>query len=144
MLCSPGTGKTVTIVETILQLVATNPSIRIMACAPSNSAADLITQRLVRLGSERLFRLNAPFRSVSQMPADLLPYTYIDYNGRFSIRNKTDLAKYNVVVSTCMSASIPYGIGMKNGHFSHIFIDEAGQAMEPEVRIPLLSSIASC
>lgn len=45
--------------------------------------------------------------------------------------------KFRVVVSTCMSASIPYGIGVRRGHFTHIFIDEAGQATEPEAMIPI-------
>ena len=38
---------------------------------------------------------------------------------------------FKVIVSTCVSASIVSGIGMARGHFTHIFIDEAGQATEP-------------
>jgi helicase MOV-10 len=48
-----------------------------------------------------------------------------------------ELKKFRVVVSTCISASVPYGIGFPRGHFSHIFVDEAGQAAEPEVMIPI-------
>jgi helicase MOV-10 len=40
---------------------------------------------------------------------------------------------------TCVSASIIPGIGMPRGHFSHIFVDEAGQATEPEVMIAIRS-----
>ncbi|KAG8853759.1 hypothetical protein FRB96_008014 [Tulasnella sp. 330] len=133
----PGTGKTVTIVEAMSQLVALHPQIHILACAPSNSAADLIAQRLSHLGSQRLFRLNAPFRKVDDIPVDLLPFCYIDSFGRFSVTSAKDLAKFNVVVSTCMSAGIPSGIKMPIGHFAYIFIDEAGQAMEPEAMVSI-------
>jgi len=45
--------------------------------------------------------------------------------------------EYKVLVSTCVSASIFPGIGMPQGHFTHIFIDEAAQATEPEAMISI-------
>ena len=36
-----------------------------------------------------------------------------------------------------MTAGILYSLGLPVGHFTHVFIDEAGQATEPEALIPL-------
>ncbi|KAG8981815.1 hypothetical protein FRB90_006969 [Tulasnella sp. 427] len=133
----PGTGKTVTVVEAIRQVLRNDPTARILACAPSNSAADLIAQRLVSLGKENLFRMNAPSRFRNRLPDDLRDFSYKDRDGHFSVRGAEHVKQFRVVVSTCLSASIPYGVGVDVGHFSHIFIDEAGQAVEPEIMVPI-------
>uniref|UniRef100_A0A3B4CIA1 RNA helicase n=1 Tax=Pygocentrus nattereri TaxID=42514 RepID=A0A3B4CIA1_PYGNA len=44
---------------------------------------------------------------------------------------------HRIVVSTCSSAGMFYQIGLRVGHFTHVFLDEAGQATEPESLIPL-------
>jgi len=49
----------------------------------------------------------------------------------------TRMKRFRVIVTTCLSASIANGIGMPRGHFSHIFIDEAGQATEPEAFVSI-------
>ncbi|EJD54694.1 P-loop containing nucleoside triphosphate hydrolase protein [Auricularia subglabra TFB-10046 SS5] len=137
----PGTGKTVTIVEAIRQLTLRDPSARIFACAPSNPAADLIAERLVGegLNPQQLFRLNAPSRAKAELPKRLEPFSLLKRE-TFVIPSAQILASYTVVVSTCISAAVPYGIdplepGLFHGHFSHIFVDEVGQAVEPEVLI---------
>ncbi|KIO21468.1 hypothetical protein M407DRAFT_44382, partial [Tulasnella calospora MUT 4182] len=133
----PGTGKTITVVEAIRQVLKKDPHARILACAPSNSAADLIAQRLTDLGKEKLFRMNAPSRFSNRLPDQLRDFVYKDRDGYFSVKGAEHIKKFSVVVSTCLSASIPYGVGVEIGHFSHIFIDEAGQAMEPEIMVPI-------
>uniref|UniRef100_T1H1M1 DNA2/NAM7 helicase helicase domain-containing protein n=1 Tax=Megaselia scalaris TaxID=36166 RepID=T1H1M1_MEGSC len=45
----PGTGKTTTIVECIVQLVSNSENNRILVTAPSNSACDEITMRLRKI-----------------------------------------------------------------------------------------------
>ncbi|KAH6909397.1 RNA helicase [Coprinopsis sp. MPI-PUGE-AT-0042] len=134
----PGTGKTITIVEAIRQVMQKNPQARILACAPSNSAADLIAERLcVGLGPDVLFRMYAPSRSRDQMPDRLRNHVYINADGNYSVPIMMRMKSFRVIVATCVAASMVSGIGMPRGHFSHIFIDEAGQATEPEAFISI-------
>ena len=49
-----GTGKTITVVEAILQIFTQLPSSRIIACTPSNSAADLLV-RSISIKSQQIF-----------------------------------------------------------------------------------------
>jgi helicase MOV-10 len=136
---SPGTGKTVTIVEAIKQLIRNDQDARILVCAPSNSAADIVTIRLTdttsrgALSKEELFRAVAPSRLEHEVAAPVLPFTYRK-GSHFSVE-KGKLKSYRVVVSTCVSSSIVSGIGTPRGHYTHIFVDEAGQAAEPEIMV---------
>lgn len=133
-------------VEAIRQVLRVNPNARVFACAPSNSAADLIAQRLSHLSTDELFRYYAPSRKIAATPDDLRQYTatfnlrlgdhgaegsYTNlYDLHFSVPPMSRLRRFKVIVSTCVSAVMSYGIGMARGHFSHIFVDEAGQASE--------------
>lgn len=42
-----------------------------------------------------------------------------------------------IIITTVYTAGTLYAMGFERGDFSHIFIDEAGQAMEPETLFPL-------
>jgi helicase MOV-10 len=127
-------------VEAMLQLLQ-RPDVRIFACAPSNAAADIIALRLVDyhdLGPDELFRYYAPSRLRTQVPDRLEKYSF-SKNGLFGVPDLDTMNSFRVVVSTCVSASVAHGIGMKRGHFKYIFVDEAGQASEPEVMIPIMT-----
>ncbi len=135
---SPGTGKTVTIVEAIKQVVKSNPNTTVLACAPSNSAADLIASRLINtLNKNELFRLNAYARPFGSLMLSLRPFSLFNDNNVFAIPPLETLASYRVIVTTCISAGIPHALGVKSGHFSHVFVDEAGQATEPMAMIAI-------
>ncbi|KAJ7676478.1 P-loop containing nucleoside triphosphate hydrolase protein [Mycena rosella] len=136
----PGTGKTVTIVEAIHQLLLRDSEARILAYAPSNSAADLIARKLLSLGSTKLFRLNSLSRKFTDLPKELIKYSAVNDNSTFVLPPVEDLRKYTVVVSTCISGGVPANLGIQRGHFTHIFCDEAGQATEPEVMLPIKSN----
>ncbi|KAJ3556290.1 hypothetical protein NM688_g2107 [Phlebia brevispora] len=128
----PGTGKTVTIVEAIRQLITLNPEAKVLACAPSNSAADLLAVKLTStLNPRELFRLNAYARPFNKLMSGLQDFSLYNDNGIFAIPELKTLTSYRVIVSTCISAGVPHALGVNRGHFTHIFVDEAGQATEP-------------
>ncbi|KAK7047869.1 hypothetical protein VNI00_006197 [Paramarasmius palmivorus] len=138
----PGTGKTVTMVESILQVLKKDTKAKVLVCTPSNSAADLVVSRLRNhLDKEHLFRLNAPSRLNRTVPEDVRPYTCTNDQGHYSIHSRTRVMEYQAVVSTCVSAAMVFGIGIPQGHYSHIFIDEAGQGTEPELMIAIRTMV---
>lgn len=122
--------------EAIKQILRCDPSARVLACAPSNSAADVLTRRLAELlKPDGLFRFYAPSREREAVPRDLLQYTFTDANGSFSHPPLTTVKAFRVIVCTCISAAFTLGIGVQRGHFTHVFIDEAAQATECEAMV---------
>lgn len=134
----PGTGKTVTVVEAILQVLKQkDDNCRILACAPSNTAADVLLDRLRgRIQVKDMVRVNAYTRQMDDVAAELRPYCHAD-GAFFSCPPLEKLVKYKVVVSTYMSVALLEEQDLQRGHFSHIFLDEAGQAMEPEALVAM-------
>lgn len=132
-----------TIVEAIRQVLARDGQVKILACAPSNSAADLIASRLVGtrtdpgLNTDELFRFYAPSRFKEQVPDELKGFSYANPDGHMSVPSMARMKAFCVIVTTAVSASVMHGIGMSRGHFSHIFIDEAGYATEPEAFVSI-------
>ncbi|EIM81952.1 P-loop containing nucleoside triphosphate hydrolase protein [Stereum hirsutum FP-91666 SS1] len=140
----PGTGKTVTVIEAILQVLKYNPQWKVLACAPSDTAADLLTRRLCsHLSEDKLFRLNSISRPIHDCPKSLWPYSNINGHNVFAYLPREELKKFSVIVSTCSSAGLVSGIHLPRGHFSHVFLDEANQAEEPLAMIPILGAVGS-
>jgi helicase MOV-10 len=130
---SPGTGKTSTIIESIMQLVRRDAGVRVLACAPSDAAADLFVERLAAAGMDlaRLYRLDASSFCEEDMSDGSETFLRIPGLER--------LLAFSVVVSTCSKAAILLDLNVAVGHFSHIVIDDAAQAEEPLVMIPIMT-----
>ncbi|XP_043943267.1 RNA helicase Mov10l1-like [Protopterus annectens] len=111
----PGTGKTITIIETILQIHFTLADSRILACTPSNSAADLLCVRLhetslLRPGS--MVRVNATTRMEESMDEIVKSYS----------KDGEDIwqaSRFRIIICTCSSAGMFYQIGVSN--FSSVY-----------------------
>eukprot|EP00574_Skeletonema_japonicum_P011504 CAMPEP_0201717586 /NCGR_PEP_ID=MMETSP0593-20130828/3283_1 /ASSEMBLY_ACC=CAM_ASM_000672 /TAXON_ID=267983 /ORGANISM="Skeletonema japonicum, Strain CCMP2506" /LENGTH=1033 /DNA_ID=CAMNT_0048207681 /DNA_START=56 /DNA_END=3157 /DNA_ORIENTATION=- len=173
-----GTGKTKTLIAAIAEVLGllkkdkTNKN-RVLLCAPSHAAADVLTERLTAiLRRDEIFRMYNSSRPSVTVPGKILPFTVqMPGSDIFTLPSPEGWTKFRVVVCTCMDAHIlyraqltnyairtkrycfvsylrgnnPIGLDFGGGKvrygkepfFSHLFVDEAGQATEPEVLCPM-------
>eukprot|EP01103_Thecamoeba_quadrilineata_P009608 TRINITY_DN1939_c0_g2_i1.p1 TRINITY_DN1939_c0_g2~~TRINITY_DN1939_c0_g2_i1.p1 ORF type:complete len:774 (+),score=120.79 TRINITY_DN1939_c0_g2_i1:41-2362(+) len=139
----PGTGKTQTCVAIIYALFHSRPSSRVLVCAPSNVAADLLCERLAYAGirTSSMLRLNARKRDPKLILSRVVEgYCAARYNSSYTIPDSATLRGYRIIITTCISAGFLVSRCLYN-FFSHILVDEAGQAFVPETFVAL--SLAS-
>ena len=150
----PGTGKTTTLVEAIIETLQRET--QVLVCAPSNAAVDWISEQLMRRGIHVL-RIGNPLRMSDEMLDCSYERRYSshpDYHELWNIRKSlrdgakgeqahrlrnreteleikinADLFEQARVVS-CTLISSAYRL-MERRRFSTLFIDEAAQALEP-------------
>jgi len=139
----PGTGKTVTLVEAIKQAWRRNPDAHILATAPSNTAADLLTEHLVKdIPSTELLRLHAASRAKEEIAPAVAAASNMTKDGEYFYPALPLLMQYKVVVTTLVTAGRLVSAAVPSTHFTFVFIDEAGQATEPETVIALAGLLA--
>lgn len=151
----PGTGKTVTVIETLLQILTYLPDSRILVATPSNSAANLIAERLLQYRkqfSNSIIRLIANYMIDSEnIPDAIKPYcatlniavertapsSQMVQDGINLNVPASYVSRYQVTIGTCHCLGTLAQMELPKGHFTHIIIDEAGQLIEPEIMIPM-------
>ncbi|XP_069378985.1 putative helicase mov-10-B.2 isoform X2 [Paralichthys olivaceus] len=133
----PGTGKTVTLVEAIKQIEKTQASCHILACAPSNSAADLLCRKILEhVDHFKVYRMYASSRDPKCVPEELKICSNV-VGDCYVFPPKEKLMEFRVMVTTLVTAGRLVTGGIPAGHFTHVFVDEAGHAVETECLIPL-------
>ncbi|EGD73907.1 hypothetical protein PTSG_05603 [Salpingoeca rosetta] len=160
----PGTGKTLTLVECIRQLLLDydmrshkrrkHRKPRILAVAPSNTAADIIVDRLsnteAAYPSTNILRVNWYQRDQASMDPRLSATFAVPSacSAGYELPSAERLKQARVVVCTCdivgHLSHITGDAHPMQGFFTDILFDEAAQAMEPEAWIVLrLASAAT-
>ncbi|XP_005914763.1 putative helicase mov-10-B.2 [Haplochromis burtoni] len=133
----PGTGKTVTVVEAIKQIKKTQANCYILACAPSNSAADLLCKRIVEhVDKHEVYRMYASSRDPKLVPMELKECSNL-VGECYIFPAKEELMTYKIMVTTLLTAGRLVTGDIPEGHFTHVFVDEAGHAVETECLVPL-------
>ncbi|KAF3696908.1 putative helicase mov-10-B.2 [Channa argus] len=139
----PGTGKTVTLVEAIKQIDRTHASCHILACAPSNSAADLLCEKiLVHVDKRKVHRMYASSRDPKFVPECLKACSNLEGDSYF-FDAKEELMEYTIIVTTLITAGRLVTGDIPEGHFTHVFVDEAGHAVETECLIALAGLLSA-
>ncbi|XP_054464459.1 putative helicase mov-10-B.2 [Anoplopoma fimbria] len=133
----PGTGKTVTLVEAIKQIEKTQASCHILACAPSNSAADLLCKKILEhVDKCKVFRMYASSRDPKYVTEELKECSNL-VGECYVFPAKEKLMEYRIMVTTLLTAGRLVTGDIPNGHYTHVFVDEAGHAVETECLVPL-------
>lgn len=123
----PGTGKTTVLVEAILQIHRRSPHSNILVAVNSNSAVEIIAERILKSGKIRpqeLIRFSARSRDplVKLKPITQYSDTLTD----------SMLKDSRIVLSTLIQSGALYNY---DHNFDFLFVDEAGHATEPETLI---------
>lgn len=143
--------------------------IRLLICAPTNSAVDTLLGKLINTGlfDKTIMRRIVGYTHFISQSYNIeydeycsLPDLENGYQAQHVIKGdwrllnilifiknihfadtklimKKDIFKLRVIVTTEGTAGMLYMMGIKSGFFTHIFIDEAGQSLEPELLLPL-------
>ncbi|KAK3583585.1 hypothetical protein CHS0354_039403 [Potamilus streckersoni] len=141
-----GTGKTYTLAQAAKQILS-DPDTRILICCHSNSAADLYIKEFlhpyIKEGNldARPLRVYYRHRWIKTVSETVLQYCLVESQGSlagtFRPPEIEDLQKHRIVISTLSVARYIAEVKPPPGFFSHIFLDEAAQALETESLIPL-------
>uniref|UniRef100_A0A061SEU4 Putative helicase MOV10L1 n=1 Tax=Tetraselmis sp. GSL018 TaxID=582737 RepID=A0A061SEU4_9CHLO len=143
-----GTGKTLTLTEVIVQVLkaSSGQNIRILACAPTAFAADILCAGLADAGLREgeLINVNDPRRTPATVRPGVLRFCLQrkgsgPWSGRHPsfYLNRNVLGEAKVVVSSCSSAALLEQYAREIGGFDLVVIDEAAQALVAEALIPL-------
>ncbi|XP_046366711.2 probable helicase with zinc finger domain isoform X1 [Haliotis rufescens] len=138
-----GTGKTFTMAQAAKQVLQQDDT-RILICTHSNSAADLYIREFFHPYVEdnhpeaRPLRVLYRQRWVQTVSDIVLDYCLWDKSvGLFRYPGLEDLEKHRIVITTLSTSRYISDLDLPSGFFTHIFIDEAAQALESETLIPL-------
>lgn len=119
----PGTGKTTTLVELLLQIILEPQQHLIIVCTPSNRAADNVIER-IPVGYAKVLRFHSCSEELKLK--NKKGVKGINYDTTFSV-------KYDIIVCTIGMLQQLYTKGIPDIKPSHIIIDEASMVADTDM-----------
>ena len=140
-----GTGKTFTLNLACLAILERSKQNKVLICTHSNSAANIHLDHLhakLQKSSQsdiRPLRIVALYRKVNTISHKFWKYCLLNNEkNQFQEPTWKDIDTHNVIVTTLPTSRILWKFYQQGKLlFSHILIDEAAQALEPECITPL-------
>lgn len=134
-----GTGKTKTLVEAIAQ-IATRSNEKILVCATSNAACDVIAARLAQIIPQIfIYRLYSSMANADDIDNDIRGFSNISDGDAFypALENLTTVQV--LICSLVVAGRLAQANIAKKypNNFAYVFIDECASADEPSSLIPI-------
>ncbi|XP_058170769.1 putative helicase MOV-10 [Anopheles ziemanni] len=135
----PGTGKTSTIVEAVLQIYKLQPHSRILVTASSNYACNELAKRLLKYVQPtdiyRYMSLSTE-RDINLMDLSILEISNM-HMGTYETPSMEDFVQTRILVCTIMNSARLIQLGVKTAMYDYIFIDECGSSKELSALVPI-------
>ncbi|EDS29302.1 potentail helicase MOV-10 [Culex quinquefasciatus] len=141
----PGTGKTTTLVEAIVQICTRHPSEHILVTAQSNAACDELAVRLLNyLPSKNLLRFfsRSVEKRIDELPEPLKQISNLS-TGSYQWPTWEQLDQTNVLICSLTTCGRLVQCRVRPTHFKHVFIDECGSASEPAALVALAGLVTT-
>lgn len=135
----PGTGKTSTIVEAVLQIWKNQPKANILVAASSNLACDEVTKRLKQfIPEEDIFRFfsRSCERNIDGIDIGILEISNLA-TGVYEVPSYEHVYRCRITVSTVTNCGRFAQARITPTFFDYIFIDECGSAKEISALVPI-------
>lgn len=141
----PGTGKTSTLVEAVVQIWKLQPKANVLVAASSNFACDEFTKRLLEfIPATDVFRFlsKACEKNMLNMNEAVVDISNLA-SGTYATPSWHDIYNSRIVVATVTMCGRLAQAKIDPNHFSYIFIDEAGSTKEISALVPI-AGIGTC
>ncbi|XP_052888528.1 putative helicase MOV-10 [Anopheles moucheti] len=135
----PGTGKTYTIVEAVLQIYKLRPKSRILVTATSNYACNELTKRLLKYVNHsdifRYFSFTAE-RDIHGIDLNVIEVSNM-HCGEYETPAMEDFTQTRILVCTVINCGRLLQLNVARNMYDYIFIDECGSCKELSALVPI-------